>query len=127
MRRSILSIYQQSRLLEDLAVGPVVLLAVGLDRLVPGPHVVNELLVLRLGGVKLGELVALVVGSNVEGLESVLATDEESSADDRVVGDTVNRAAAEEVFAAGLETVEEATYSPLAYQIRASRQPRSYR
>ena len=42
-------------LFEDLAVSPLVLFAVDSDRLVPGPLILQELLVLGLIGVKLGE------------------------------------------------------------------------
>ena len=45
------------RLLEDLAVGPLVGLAADLDGLVPRPLILDESLVLGLGGVELGELV----------------------------------------------------------------------
>jgi hypothetical protein len=53
-------------LLEDLAVSPWVLLASNNDWLLPGPLLVDELLVLRLGSIKLGELVALVVRGDIE-------------------------------------------------------------
>ena len=52
-------------LFEDLAVGRSVLLAVDSDWLVDSPHVIDKLLVLWLGVVKLGELVALPVCRNV--------------------------------------------------------------
>jgi hypothetical protein len=70
-------------LLHDLAVGELVGLAVDDDRLVPGPHVVDELLVLLLGGVELGELVGGHVGSDLEGRGGVLATDDKGTLDDR--------------------------------------------
>lgn len=44
-------------LLEDLAVRPLVLLAVDGDGLVPRPLILDESLVLGLGGVELGKLV----------------------------------------------------------------------
>jgi hypothetical protein len=78
------------RLLEDLAVSPLVGLAVDIDRLVPGPLVLDELLVLSLGGVKLGELVGLPVWGDVESGDGLLSTDEEGTTDDAVVGDTVD-------------------------------------
>lgn len=96
-------------LLEDLSVRPLVGLAVDVDRLVPGPHVVDKLLVLSLGGVELGELVALVVRGDIEGRKSLLATDDECTTDDRVIGDTEDGRATKEVLAAGLETSEETT------------------
>lgn len=104
------------RLLENLAVGELVGLAVDHDGLVPGPHVVDELLVLRLAGVELGELVGLVVGGDVEGGESILATDDEGTLDDGVVGLAEDGTAAEEVLAAGLETSEETTNLVVAHE-----------
>ena len=59
------------RLLEDLAVSPLVGLAVDLNGLVPGPLIIDVLLV--LGRVELGEVVALVVGGNVDGGEDLLS------------------------------------------------------
>lgn len=50
-----------------------------------------------------------MVGSDIEGGESLLAADDESSCDNRVVGLTVNGASAKDVLAAGLKTGEEAT------------------
>src|SRR6266536_2882450 len=94
-------------LLEDLTISPWILLASNNDWLLPGPLLVDELLVLRLGGVQLGEFVALVVRSNIESWESVLATDDESALDDRVVLDTVDRSTTEDVLAGSLETSEE--------------------
>jgi hypothetical protein len=99
----------RTSLLEDLAVGPLVGLAVDSDGLVPRPLVVDKLLVFGLGGVELGELVALVVGSDVESGKSLLATNQESTLDDGVVGDTINRGSTEDVLAASLETGEETT------------------
>jgi hypothetical protein len=77
---------KKKHLLENLAVSPWVLLAVDDDGLVPRPLVVDKLLVLSLGGVELGELVALVVGSDIESGESLLTTDEEGTLDDGLVG-----------------------------------------
>ena len=100
---------QTTSLLEDLAVSPLVLLALLLDGLVPGPHAVDERLVLGLLGVELGELVALVVWGDIEGWEGLLATDVESTPNDGVVRNAENGGSTEEVLAAGLEAVEEAT------------------
>jgi hypothetical protein len=96
-------------LLEDLSVGPWVLLAVDDNGLLPGPLLVDELAVLRLGSIKLGELVALVVRSDIEARESILATDEEGTLDDRVVGSAVHGSTAEDVLAGSLKTSEEST------------------
>ena len=106
------------RLFEDLSVGPLELLAVHINRLVPRPHVVDKLLVLGLGGVELSELVALVVGGDIESGEGLLATDDESAADDGVVADTENGGSSEDELAASLETGEETTYSLLANAYR---------
>ena len=109
-------------LLENLAVSPLVGLAVDGDGLVPRPLVVNKLLVFWLGRVELGELVALVVGSDVESGESLLSADEESTLDDGVVGLAVYGAGTEKVLAAALETGEETTYTcQLLSQILGSR------
>ena len=54
------------RLLENFAISPVVLLAVDIDRLVPRPLVLEELLVFSLAGVELDELVAFPVRSDVK-------------------------------------------------------------
>lgn len=97
---------EEYRLLEDLAVSPWVLLASNNDWLLPGPLLVDELLVLRLGSIKLGELVALVVRGDIESWESFLATDDEGTLDDRVVLDTVDGSTAEDVLAGSLETSE---------------------
>lgn len=98
------------RLLEDLAVGPLVGLAVDLDAALAGPLVLDELAVSLALGVELGEVVALVVGSDVEGGKSLLAADKEGTLDDGVVGDTVDGNDTKEVLAAGLEASEETTY-----------------
>lgn len=91
-----------------MAVGVRVLLAVNNDGLVPRPLSLNKCTVLRLGRVKLGELVALVVGSDVEDRDVVLATDDESTLNDGVVVGSVDGGASEEVLAGALETVVEA-------------------
>lgn len=85
-----------------------VLLAVDGDGLVPRPLGLNVGTVLRLGGVKLGELVALIVGSDVEDREVLLASDDESTLNDGVVVGAVDGGAAEEVLARALQTVVEA-------------------
>lgn len=77
---------ESATLLEDLAIRPIIGLALNVDRLVPGPLVIEKLLVLSLGGVKLGELVALPVGGDIEGGNSLVTTNQEGTLDDRVVG-----------------------------------------
>lgn len=88
---------------------PFVCLAVDLDWLVPSPHALDKLLVLLASRIELGELVALVIRSDVECWERLVAANKESSLDDGVIGDSIDRGATEEVLAAGLETVEETT------------------
>lgn len=95
------------RLLEDLAVGPLVLLAINSDWLVPCPLVVDKLLVLLVLWIELGELVALKVWSDIESCSGVVSTDEESALDDAVVGLAVDRRGTKDVLAASLETGEE--------------------
>lgn len=96
-------------LLEDLSVGPWVLLAVDDKGLLPRPLLVDELLVLRLGGIKLGELVALVVRSDIEARESILATDDKRTLDDGVVVSAVHGSTSKDVLAGSLKTSEEST------------------
>lgn len=108
-RGGIISCVPLHTLLEDLAVGPLVLLALDDDRLVPRPLVVDKLAVLLLAGVELREIVALVIRRDVERGESVLAADDKGADDDGVVGLAVDRGRAEDVLAGGLETGEEAT------------------
>lgn len=96
-------------LLEDLSVSPWVLLAVNDKWLLPGPLLVDELSVLWLAGVKLGELVALIVRGDIESWESLLTTDDESTLDDAVVGGTVDGSTSEDVLAGSLKTSEETT------------------
>lgn len=106
----------EDTLLEDLAVGELVGLAVDDDGLVPGPHVVDVLPVLRLGGVELGELVGGNVGSDLKGGGGVLATDDEGTLDDGVVGLAEDGTGTEDVLAAALETGEEATDLVVAHE-----------
>jgi hypothetical protein len=92
-------------LLEDLAICPFLVL--GLDGFVPGPHGLDKLLVLGVLGVELGELVRLDVGSDVEGRESLLTTDEEGTTNDGIVGGSVDGSSTEDVLAGALKTGEE--------------------
>lgn len=87
----------------------LVLLAVDGDGTVPRPVKLKELTVLGLGRVELGELVALIVGSDVEDGLVVITTDDESTLDDGVVGLAEDGSATEEVLAGSLETVVEAS------------------
>lgn len=96
-------------LLEDLTVGKLVHLAVDGDVLLPAPGILDELSVLRLGGVELDELVALPVGGDVESGNVLLTSDDESTLDDRVVVLAVDGSTSEDVLAGTLETVVETT------------------
>lgn len=100
--------HRTDSLLEHLAVGPRVRLALLLSGLVPRPLIVDKLLVRSAGRVELGELVALVVGSDIEGRESLLPADEEGTANDAVVGDAEDGRGAEDELAGRLEASEEA-------------------
>lgn len=96
-------------LLENLAIRPLVRLPILDDRLVPTPHVLDEFLVCRVAGVQLGELVAVVVGSDFESGCGFLATDQEYPFDDRGIGFAKDGGTAEDVFAGGFEAGEETT------------------
>jgi hypothetical protein len=98
------------RLLEDLAIGMRVFLAIDLDRLLPAPLGLDESFVLWILGIQLGERVAFPIRSNIEGRLSLLSTDVESTLDDGVIGCAVDAGRAEEEFAAALETSKETTY-----------------
>lgn len=100
---------RKENLLEDFPVSPLVGLPVGLDRLVPSPLVLHELAIFLDAGVKLDELVALIVRRDIEGGYSFVATGYESASDDRIPSHAVHGQAAEEVFARSFETGEETT------------------
>ncbi|THZ80313.1 hypothetical protein D6C84_07549 [Aureobasidium pullulans] len=91
-------------------------LAFRLSGFIPSPHGLDELLVLGVLGVELGELVRLNIGSDIESGESLLATDEESTTDERVVGATVDGSSTEDVLAGALKTGEEATDLVVAHE-----------
>lgn len=86
-----------------------VLLAVLDNGLLPGPLSIHVLAVLGLGGVELGELVALIIGSDVKDGDVVVTADDESTLDDGVVVGAVDGGAAEEVLAGSLEAGVKAT------------------
>lgn len=95
-------------LLENTTISKLISLAINNDGDILSPHISDELLVILAGVVELSELVRLPVGSDVEGLGGVLATDEESTLDDGVVVLAVDGGGAEDVLAGSLETGEEA-------------------
>ena len=103
-------------LLEDLAVSKLVLLAVDGDALLPAPGILDELSVLGLGGVELGELVALPVRGDVESGNVLLASDDESTLDDGVVVLAVDGSTSEDVLAGTLKTVVEATNQVVGHE-----------
>lgn len=94
----------------------LVLLAVDNDTGLPRPHVLEVLLVLGLGGVELGELVALIVGSDIEGGEILLASDDESTLDDGVVVLSVDGSTTEDVLAGAFKTGEEAANQVVGHE-----------
>lgn len=98
-----------------MAVNPRVLLAVNVDRDVPSPEVLNGLAVLLLGVVKLGELVALPVRSDVESREGFLAADQENTGDDAVIVLAIDGLSAKEVLARGLKTSMETTFEKVRH------------
>lgn len=100
---------QMMPLFEDVAISPGVLLAINFDRGVPGPHVLNELAVLLLGGVELLEVVALPVRGNVERSSVILTTDHVDTTDKAVVVGTVDRLGTEDILAGSLKTGLETT------------------
>jgi hypothetical protein len=99
----------RTRLFEDVAVGPLLDLAVDGDGDVLGPHVLDELAVSLVRGVELGELVTLVVGADSESRLPLLATDHEGTVDDTVVVLAVHGLSTEDVLAGSLKTGLEAT------------------
>jgi hypothetical protein len=101
--------FSERRLFEDVTINVGVLLAVNSDGGIPGPHVLDELLVLGVGGVELAEVVALPVRGDLKGGLPVLATDQEDTADDAVVVLAVDGLSTEEVLAGSLETGVETT------------------
>jgi hypothetical protein len=96
--------------LERTKNSPWVCLAVDLNWLVPGPHVIDESLILLARGIELCEGVALVVWSNVECVLSIVAADEESATDDGVVGLSIDGGGTKDVLTASLETGKETAY-----------------
>lgn len=86
----------------------LVLLAVVGDGLVPSPLSLDVGLVFGVAGVQLDEVVALVVGSNVEDGLVVITTDDEGALNDGVVVLAIDGAAAEEVLARSLQTIVKA-------------------
>lgn len=105
-----------NRLLENLAVGHLVLLAVDGGRLLPTPNILDKLAVFRLARVELGELVALVVGSDIESGDVFLATDDKGTLDDGVVVLTVNGGTSEDELARSLKAGVEATNQVVGHE-----------
>lgn len=94
----------------------LVLLAVVCDRLVPSPLSLNVGLVLRVAGVQLDKIVALVVRSDVkDGLE-VVTTDDEGTLNDGIVVLAKDGGTTKEVLARSLQTVIEATNQVIRHE-----------
>lgn len=98
-------------LLANLTLGAFILLTVDGNGLVLSPLVLNERSILRLARIKLGESVTVNIRGDLEGGNVVLATNDESSLDDRVVGLAINGGSSENVLARTLKSVEETTYT----------------
>jgi hypothetical protein len=94
----------------------LVLLAVVHNGLVPGPLSLNVGPVLGVVGVELLELVALVVGSDVEDGQVFVATDDEGTLDDGVVVLSVDGSTAEQILSGGLQTGVEATNQVVGHE-----------
>jgi hypothetical protein len=93
-----------------------VLLAVDGDGLVPLPHGLEELAVLSFGRVELSEGVALVVRSDVESGQVVLAADDEGTTDHGVVVLAVHGGRAEDVLARSLKAGVEPTNEVVGHE-----------
>ena len=106
-RRNRVTTAWRSRLFEDVAINPGVLLAVDDNVGVPGPHVLDLFAV--LDGVELGEVVALPVRGDIEGREVLLTTDHVDTTGEAVVVDTIDGVGTEDVLARGLKTGLETT------------------
>jgi hypothetical protein len=96
-------------LLEDFAISPWVLLAANDQWLLPSPLLVDELLVLRLRSIQLGELVTLKIWCDVKSRKSLLATNDKSTLDDRVILDTIYRSTSKDILTGSLQTSKEST------------------
>lgn len=94
----------------------LVLLAVLNNGLVPGPLSLNVGPVLGVGGVELGELVALVVGSDIENRLELVAADDKGSLNDGVVVLAVHGGATEHILARALHTGVEATNQVVGHE-----------
>ena len=97
-------------LLEDLPVGPFISLPIDHNRLVPGPHFVDEFTVFLLRMVELCELVTFIIRSHIKRRKSFLSADEEGTLDDRVFRFAVHRSTAKDVFTRGFETSKETAF-----------------
>lgn len=76
-------------LLENLAISPIVSLAVDGDWLIPRPLILEESLILWLGWIELDELIAVNIWSDIESWHGLLTTDHESALDDGIVGSAI--------------------------------------
>ncbi|KAH3662050.1 hypothetical protein OGAPHI_006231 [Ogataea philodendri] len=102
-KRILLSKLPSAQLFEHLTVDNFLAVV----RLVPSPHVLNELLVLWLGWVQFGERVRFPIWSNIESWNSILASDKESTNNTVVVVLSVNNGRTKQVFGGSGQSVEE--------------------
>lgn len=96
-----------SRLLEALGSSDIHFLAIDHDGLVSRPLVIEELPILFLRWIQLGELVALVVWRNIERRQCFLSAHNKGALNDGIVGLSKDGGAAEDVFPGSFETCEE--------------------
>ena len=108
-RRQVRSQAEATPLLKHLPISPLILLPTNLNRLIPSPHRLNKLLILRTARIQLLKLIALIIGRNIKGRLRVLTAHKERTLDDAVVCDAVDAAGTEDEFATGFQTGEEAS------------------
>ena len=104
-----INIYILIRLFQDLTINNLSLLTVNLDRLIPSPHIVDELSVLLTSWVQLSVAVGLPVWSNVKGRLELLTSNHDGTDDTVVVVLTVDDETTEHVPDGGRQSVEEPT------------------
>jgi hypothetical protein len=101
------------RLFEHLAISPLIRLAVDLNRLVPRPLVFDECLIFRLAGIELGKGIALIIWGDIESWQCLLSTDQESTLDNAIIGNSKDGSSTKDVFTRSFEASKETTYCTL--------------
>lgn len=101
---------REKNLFKYFSVRPLIFLPLTLDRLIPAPLIIDKFPIFGFAGIKLGKFVALVVGCDVKGRQSLLATDDEGTLNNGIIFDAVNRGAAKDVLAGPFEAGEKSTY-----------------